>query len=100
MKDTEIIYAYNISSVLCEIQQEEWNRDVFWPRSITFNKEAEERIEIIRKRAIEVFAPLDGHNWCFFEEEGLRGHIPRLLAAGSEQGMALVLEFLNGIERM
>ena len=98
MKDTDIIYAYNTSSVLHKIQQEEWDSDVFLPRNIIFKNEAAERVETIRNRAMEVFAPLDGHNWCFFKEEGLRNHIPRLLAAGSEQGMALVLEFLDWVE--
>ena len=98
MEDTDIIYAYNISSVLHEIQQKEWDSDALWPRNITFKKEAAKRVETIRNRAMEVFAPLDGHNWCFFKEEGLRGHIPRFLAAGSEQGMALVLEFLEWVD--
>ena len=98
MKDTDVIYAYNISSVLHEIQQKEWDSDVFLPRNIILKEEAAERVETIRNKAMEVFVPLDGHNWCFFREEGLRGHIPRLLAAGSEQGMALVLEFLDGVE--
>jgi len=98
VKDTDITYAYNISSKLHEIQQKEWDRDVFLPRNIIFKNEAAKRVETIRNRATEVFEPLDGHNWCFFKEEGLRGHIPRLLAAGSEQGMALVLEFLDAVD--
>lgn len=99
VQDTDVAYAYNISSALQKIQQEEWNVDVFWPRNMAFKKEAAERVETIRKRAKEVFEPVNGHNWCFYKEEGLRGHIPRLLAGGSEQGMALVLEFLDGVER-
>jgi hypothetical protein len=98
MEDDDVTYAYNISQILHELQEEEWDRPVVWPQDIAFNKTAKDRIETICKRAMEVFEPLDGHNWCFFKSDELRGHIPRLLAAGSEQGMALVLEFLNGVK--
>lgn len=98
MEDTDIDYAYNISDILHKRQYEEWGRPTVWPRDLTFDKMAQARIEVVSKKAMEVLGPLEGHNWCFFEAEELRGHIPRLLAAASEQGMRLILEFLSKVK--
>jgi hypothetical protein len=99
MEDTDIDYAYRVSDILHKRQYEEWGRPTVWPQDLVFKKTAEDRFNVINERAMEVLGPLEGHNWCFFESEELRGHIPRLLAAASEQGMQLILEFLSEVKR-